>query len=400
MKNSSGLYYLGSYLGNSKLNHYNFALDSSWISHEVNARANNFIPHDATYSSATQTFFIVGNNINENNEQHVRIVSLQDTILDIFHDGPNSGFIDYGRGITLNSDDNIVVLGVRAYPNDRASFIMILDQELKVLHTTQGTDEEMDFPALSGFMVDSEDNIVVPGAGVIDGSFHQLVAKLDPQGKLIWKKKLDYNHNNRDLTGQWRSIVETHEKDGYIIAGSESYQSTQADTFIVKAALAKLSSDGNEEWYRTYRYRSGLRASDGFYDIEPTSDGGYVAVGGSPVFGYPTEEELPWVQSIIMKVDAEGRLDKTSAAQIVLDKQASMTVYPNPSSDILYLTQDSNQELQITIYDNAGKVMDRFSSEHSDNTTILSVANYPSGMYKIVSRSREGTVAMQSFVKQ
>ena len=50
MKNSSGLYYLGSYLGNSKLNHYNFALDSSWISHEVNARANNFIPHDATYS--------------------------------------------------------------------------------------------------------------------------------------------------------------------------------------------------------------------------------------------------------------------------------------------------------------------------------------------------------------
>jgi len=403
MKDSDGLNSLAFYNRNSKLYHYNFESDSAWVKSIVDVQRIHFLPLDAIFNESNNKYYFVGSNIESNNNRHVSVASVSDSIDSVFHDEPKLNFSDHGIGITLNSRDNVVVLGSRLYPSDRPeSFVMIFDEALNLLHTTQDTEDQLDFDANRGFFVDSEDNILIPGAGLIDGEYSQLVVKLDSLGKTIWKEKLDYNHNNFSLAGQWRSVTEAHEKDGYIIAGSESYQDDEGgiDTFIVKAAIAKLSLDGDSVWYRTYSYRSGLRVSDAFYDIEPTSDGGYIAVGRSPILGIPTEEELPWVQSIIMKVDAEGRLDSLSKNHIALDKRESISVYPNPVDELLYLTQSSVDKLHISIYNNEGRLIESCNSENSSHTIIVDVGNYPRGIYNVVSKSDKGKVYTRRFVKK
>jgi len=200
-------------------------------------------------------------------------------------------------------------------------------------------------------------------------------------------------------------MKESHEKDGYILAGSEAYQNdlVASDTLIVKAAIAKVDTAGNELWYRTYTFRTGPKVSDIFDDFELTSDGGYIFAGNSADFTVIIDgddyERLPWIKSIILKTDSEGRIDMDGTTNISITSQESITVYPNPVVDRLSITQDIGESLDVLIYDMSGNLMDEFQSSGKDHTIVMDVHDYSSGSYSIISRRKDGRTLTTQFVK-
>ncbi len=402
LKDSLGLYFLGLYKGNTNLYHYNLLADSSWLSHKIDQLPLDFSPHGVTLLN--NKFFFCGRNLLPSEGNNVALVSVRDTVLKVFHDAPNFSYNERSSSIEANSLGELVVVAKRSFPSSSRGtvcFIMFFDEELNLLHTTKNTNDEVAFNPISGFCIDSQDNIILSGTGKSGDTIFQLIAKLDPKGKQVWQKKLDRNINNRYLEGRWHSIVEAHEKDGYIAVGGENYQDNNGgiDTLIVRAAVAKLSLDGELMWYRTYSYRNGPRRSEIFYDIQATSDGGYILVGDSATYDVPEEEELPWLQAIVLKTDAEGRLETSDIAELNVAREGAITLFPNPVEETLHLTQSIDRKLTLLFYDEEGKKVDSCVSYGAEHTIILDVSGYRAGSYSVIAVDNKGERFQSRFVK-
>ena len=402
LKDSIGLYYLGFDSGFTTLYHYNFRADSTWVSHKIDQVPIDFSPHDVTLFKGN--FIFCGRDWLSSGNRHVSLISVSSDdsdVLKVFHDEPNFLYSERSLSISSNSKEELVVHAKRSIPQQEPiSFIMFFDKELNLLHSTKNTSDELPYNTRSGFCIDSDDNIIIPGVEKVGADFFQLVSKLDPFGKEIWKKQIDFNHNN-NFQGRWSKIVEAHEKDGYIIAGSEHYQNdiVGADTSITIAAVAKISLEGDLIWYRTYSHRTGYRVADQFNDIQPTTDGGYILVGESATFVIPEEEELSWLQALIIKTDANGQLGASNVSIMHIDPLAGVTLSPNPVSDRLYITQSTDKKLSIKIYNASSQLVDSFNSIGSEHTTILDVSYYQAGNYTLLVQDEKGGQTAAMFVK-
>ena len=57
----------------------------------------------------------------------------------------------------------------------------------------------------------------------------------------------------------------------------------------------------------------------------------------------------------------------------------TVSLYPNPSNDLINISFDKDQLQKIELYDTTGKLL--FKSDLNTNTYALNIANYPSGVY-------------------
>lgn len=122
------------------------------------------------------------------------------------------------------------------------------------------------------------------------------ILKLDAMGDIQWQKK--YGGDDKETA---YSIKQTLD-GGYIVAGnSYSYDGVirpingDITDFHggVDGWIVKLSSMGTIEWQKCM----GGTSVDGFYSIEQTADGGYIATGEYYVYGY-------W----LVKLDSSGNM--------------------------------------------------------------------------------------------
>ena len=383
---SAGLYHIGLYNSHSKLLHYNFASDSVWVNFTFDRISNNFTPVHAMFSQNKDKLILTGFDIanDENSSTQIVLRSIQDTIVREYRDNPQNQFRERSWSGALDSNGDIIVLGRRTNPNGATeSFILKLTEDMELIYSTRDGPDRLNFASRPGFCLDSEDNIIIPAATVVNDSAVQTVVKLNPQGKVLWEKHLDKNNFNSNNIGRWNSVIAAHNNTGYIIAGSEAYHlSESVDTFIVKTALAKLSNEGEELWYRTYTFRTGERVIEQLFDIIKTSDGGYLAVGNSSL---PDAEdgELPRTQSILLKTDVDGWVDFTDGTELSIDENEKIVITPNPVIDKLYITQSEDILIEISVYTNSGKKIESFISTDRNHTIVLNTADYSPGLYYI-----------------
>ena len=119
------------------------------------------------------------------------------------------------------------------------------------------------------------------GAGESDA----WLIKLDAYGTMVW----DRCFGGSDKDGA--NFVQQTTDGGYIIAGySYNNSAGWADGWLVKTDAL-----GHEEWSRTY----GGTASERFYCVRQTSDGGYIAVGSTYTYA-------DWEEVWLVKTDAQG----------------------------------------------------------------------------------------------
>ena len=76
-----------------------------------------------------------------------------------------------------------------------------------------------------------------------------------------------------------------------------------------------------------------------------------------------------------------------------------LQVYPNPTSKDIFIVQDKNQVLKLSLFDVSGKlIMEQLSA---NTTTTIDIANQTAGLFflKIVD-SETGTTLMKKIVKE
>lgn len=318
----------------------------------------------------------------------------------------------FSRNIKSNSKSEYIISAqlsehVTFNASKDTSYLYFLDTNLNLIKSTIDYPDNPNFRLGKGMLVDNQDNILITGAkqlpanGDPDDLNLQGVVKYDAEGHHVWTTFLSNSINNVAGWGKWHSIIESVEGDGYIIAGSESYQTADEDTIISKAAIAKLSYEGDSLWMHTFSFREGPRLQEVFHDIIATKDGGYLAVGASSHFDVTIEEEelLPWVQTLILKVDKNGILDTTTSSVVLIDEaEIDIEVFPNPTIDRLYIAQDLNKKLNIQIYDMQGRFMDAFRSDNTNHTVVVDVALWETGMYLLKAQDTQGNVYTRKFV--
>lgn len=314
----------------------------------------------------------------------------------------------------VNSKDELIIVAEdkrSGWKSDKDStHIIVLDKSLNLLIDNKDADDnpKMKVNRSKGMVIDQEDNIVVTGNGYLivdtpssltDYHITPLVVKYNSLGNHLWTSMIGHSVNNFYAFGVWKSVIESSEKDGYVVVGGESFQPEYlSDTLIVTAAIAKLSPEGDSLWMRRYSWRTGDEVRDKFTDVVATSDGGYVVVGESAYIDPQTEEDMPWIKAIIIKVDKDGLLDTSSVSTIQLDEVSQTRIFPNPATDYLYLINESTELLQVSILSMDGRVMETFTSPDHTYTQVIDLSRYPSGSYVIRVVDVQGHRKVHQFV--
>ena len=285
-------------------------------------------------------------------------------------------------------------------------FIMIFDEDLNVLHNSWGTDDAVGLRLAHGICLDQYDNIIVTGRKMLvdeNGRTYSLptLIKFDSEGKFLWKKQL--GASNKSWFSGWESVIESKEKDGYIVVGGLDKQEGQVglDTTIVAAAIAKLSYDGDSLWTRTYSFRdNSLTSVEVFSDVILSSDGHYVASGRSTNFD---KSDPPWIQSMIVKMNDQGIYDPEGISSVTLsdnDMTDDMIVYPNPVSDQLIISQNMDNLLKARVISQSGQTISTFVTYGLNHSHILDTSGFSPGIYYIIATDNSGKEYNSTFIVQ
>jgi len=372
---------------------YDFELDSLYTTKKFDLVSLDIVPLSMYPDFDNEIFYLAGVN---NDSMKVVKITPADTIQ--FVDGePLRDKVVFN--LQMNSKDQLVMVAEDkrlGWNSDKdTTHIKILDTNLNVLHDNSiaSSNPNIEVSASKGMLIDDDDNIVITGnhLELIDtpsSLIHYLntpsIAKFDDEGHHLWTTRLGNNVYNILGKGLWKSVVESAEKDGYVVVGGESYQPDYySDTLITSAAIAKLSNNGDSLWMRRFNWRTGVEIEDRFNDVVATSDGGYLVCGQSVNRNPQGDADLPWIKSILIKLDRDGLLDTSTVSAIQLNKEGGLDVYPNPTNDYLYLTQNSEDQLQVKIIASDGRLVDQFMSFDLSHTQVLDVSSYDSGLYFI-----------------
>ncbi|MCB0766966.1 MAG: T9SS type A sorting domain-containing protein [Flavobacteriales bacterium] len=172
-----------------------------------------------------------------------------------------------------------------------------------------------------------------------------------------------------------------------IICGT--IRNTVLDLFD-KGMLYKFDAEGNETWSRFYSHYSGIPVGypQEFYDVKPTSDGGFILTGETNGPAPPNSHRL-W----LVKLDSMGCLvpgcHTVGVQEFESQLQSALKVSPNPANErvqvSLALPEGYRLEgaVQALLLDAQGKEVLR--AQVPTNTTELrgqlDVSGLPSGLY-------------------
>jgi hypothetical protein len=160
-----------------------------------------------------------------------------------------------------------------------------------------------------------------------------MLTKWSPGGSILWQRKVmkDYQVGTTDM-----EILD----DGSIIASA---------SVVNRAALLKFSPEGDSLWTREYTLFSGYHF---MYDVQPTSDGGFVGTGAAFSFA-PTDPGIQTHQVIwVVKTDSLGCVvpgcNTVGVEEYVMDLNEHLRVWPNPVASGAPLTLSFTPPLEFT----------------------------------------------------
>ena len=225
-----------------------------------------------------------------------------------------------------------------------------------------------------------------------DTNFDAYMAKLTPEGDIIWERT--YSENTRTMFST--NILEL-EDGSFVIGGAKHFSST------IYSRIAKYSPQGDEIWEQLYHGR--LPIDCYFWAIKRANDGGFIGYGTA--FGDdPITQQDGW----IVKMDSEGQSCDdnpdcllVNIAEVEASGKAQLTVSPNPANNqalLYYYLPKVLFNCSIEVYDLSGRLV--FSESHQQASqeygVQLDVSAWPSGMYVVQLRSEKGVLLASSLL--
>jgi len=150
-----------------------------------------------------------------------------------------------------------------------------------------------------------------------------MLTKWNASGGIVWQKRSHYNLVS--ATYDFEILP-----DGSMIASGTS---------LLNGVLAKFSSEGDSLWSRTYAFTHDYHL---LYDVQPTSDGGFVATGTAYRYA-PLDPEFQTNQLIwVVKTDSLGCVvpgcHQVGVQEYALDLNEHLRVWPNPVGGQLWFS--------------------------------------------------------------
>lgn len=229
-----------------------------------------------------------------------------------------------------------------------------------------------------------------------DTYIQQKMMRMSQDGEIIWDKVMGLGHPS--YGDRIYRIIPSNDDENFIYCAEQSsldfnYQDTvfaggiydeNGDTISYYGVISKFDENGNEIWHRSYRYWNDLIfGSNEFNDISPLSDkSGYSLVGKSNKRLSSTNSTFAWLWQ--MTVDNYGCLvpgcHLPSSTNGVTDR-IGLKIYPNPTSDIVYILNDGVFDYRFI--DSNGTELTKMTTTENDETIILDISEYASGLYYI-----------------
>jgi len=223
------------------------------------------------------------------------------------------------------------------------------------------------------------------------------IVKLNKQNGILWNipfgQRIDNIYANR-----YNRILKSHENDGYVLGG----EIANTDSIIYKAAaIGKVSIDGDSIWHRTYSYSSEWNAYNRLNDLEYTSDGGYLGIGGHSYGGADSiYEGNIFHKTLFLKTNKDGLIDGLDCKIDSTASDLNFNIHPNPTSEALIIFQKETENMEYIIYSSDGKLLDSFSNSLGNHSIIHDVSAYPKGIYYIHVTDSKNDRQVKSFVVQ
>jgi len=192
---------------------------------------------------------------------------------------------------------------------------------------------------------------------------------------------------------QTQEITRSH--DGVHFLGvSELYNFQQdPDTIIGKGMVAKVDTNLNTIWRRSYSILDSNFVGHTLEDIIRTSDGNYLCYGKAYYYTIPPGE-VP-ILSWVFKIDEDGKIigDTTTATVDWVDEELidQIEVFPNPASDMIYINQNEIDHVSYQVFDIEGRLEDEFSIDHQNESVMKPIDRWKKG-YKIIRMLKDGNL--------
>ena len=245
-----------------------------------------------------------------------------------------------------------------------------------------------------------------------DTYIQQKMMRMNQEGEIIWDKVMGLGHPS--YADKIYRIIPSNDDEHFIYCAEQSsldfnYQDTvfaggiydeNGDTISYFGVISKFDEDGNEIWHRSYRYWNDLIfGSNNLVDIVALPDkNGYNIIGYSTKRLTPTNSTFIWLWEIA--VDNYGCLvpgcHLPSSTSDFKD-DIGLKIYPNPTSDIVYILNDG--EFEYRFIDRNGNEITKMISTKQDETIILDISEYPSGLYYF-SKCKGGNCVTEQLVKR
>ncbi|MBK7094175.1 MAG: T9SS type A sorting domain-containing protein [Saprospiraceae bacterium] len=213
------------------------------------------------------------------------------------------------------------------------------------------------------------------------------------------------------------NIIESQEHDGYLLTGYQvnyPYNLTdeQKDSLwqngialMTVGILEKINEDGEKLWLRSYSLIDNPEQSPNheLTDIIYAPDGGYYMYG-TLRFAPKENDSLGSLPAWLLKVDQYGCLvpgcqngDTVGVEEIL--SEDSLSIYPNPADNTLYIYDEKGGESNYTISDIKGNILSKWSGSLKDNTYIVQLHDFSPGVYIVRRVDEKGRVRSGKFVK-
>ena len=279
------------------------------------------------------------------------------------------------RESIIDNDGNMIILG---YLDDYGVFAMKIDQDMQLVASQIYRGQWKGSYMVAA--IDENDDIMIGLTHIerIGLEFYTkpLLMKLDRDLDSFWVKpfvqdSLVRDNNTNYITG----IIEAHEEDGFVICGNEN-----SDRSKVAGIISRIDTEGDTIWYKTVRTLQNVPRRNQLFSVIATSDGNYMASGFSVTTTFH-DSIGSWSQTWLVKFDGDGHVVEDGVSVAEPSFTDEIRLYPNPSSDYMYIEHDDITGVRYQLYDAVGRIVYATDDVQPQSINMLDVSIYDPGIY-------------------
>ncbi len=243
--------------------------------------------------------------------------------------------------------------------------------------------------------------VIVGQSNYASDSTGAYIAKIDPDGIIIWEK-------NFKGAKQFQDFEDVKQLPNGNIVACGINQLTSSGSRYQGILKALNPTDGSVVWEKQYKYNVVDSTINGFYGLDICSDGGIVISG--LIWDLHTYTHLPvamWVVKTDCKGNATAWSNTCSQAGIEeFNDEVSptwFTLYPNPTTSnfsVQCTLPENSKKNTISIYDAMGKLMQIVPISAFSNVAVeIDASGFAKGVYSIVLSSDKQILQTQKLVR-